>query len=31
MKYNLHDALRKIVTYYKRKHKNVKNEFLVMI
>ncbi len=24
MKYNLHDALRKVVTYYKTKHKNVK-------
>jgi len=31
MKYNLHDVLKKIVVYYKRKHKNVKNEFLVMI
>jgi len=25
MKYNLHDVLRKVPTYYKRKHKNVIN------
>ncbi len=31
MRYNQHDALKKVVAYYKRKHKNVKNEFLVMI
>ncbi len=31
MRYNLHDALRKVVAYYKRKSKNVKIEFLVMI
>jgi hypothetical protein len=31
MGYNLHDVLRKFVAYYKRKHNNVKNEFLVMI
>ncbi len=31
MRYNLHDVLRKVVTYYKRKHTNVKNEILVMI
>jgi hypothetical protein len=29
--YNLHGVLRKVITYYQRKHKNVKNEFLVMI
>jgi hypothetical protein len=27
MKYNLHDVLRKLVAYYKRKHKNVENKF----
>ncbi len=27
MKYNLNDMLRKVVAYYKRKHKNVKNDF----
>jgi hypothetical protein len=26
-----HDVLRKVVAYYKIKHKNVKNEFLVVI
>ncbi len=31
MKYNLHDVLEKIAVYYQRKHKNIKNEFLVMI
>ncbi len=31
MRYNLHDVLRKVVAYYTRKHKNVKNDFLVMI
>ncbi len=24
MRYNLHDVLRKVVAYYKRKHKNIK-------
>jgi hypothetical protein len=31
MRYNLHDVLKKFVAYYKRKHKSVKNENLVMI
>ncbi len=31
MRYNIHDVLRKDVAYYKRKHKNVKNEFLIRI
>jgi len=31
MKYNLHDVLKKVVAYYKKKHKNVKNDFMVMI
>jgi len=31
MGYILHDVLRKFVAYYKRKHNNVKNEFLIMI
>ncbi len=31
MRYNLHDVLRKVIAYYKRKHKYVKNEFLLMI
>jgi hypothetical protein len=31
MKYNLHYVLRKVVAYYKRKHINANNEFLVMI
>ncbi len=31
MKYNLHYVLRKVVAYYKRKDKNVNNEYLVMI
>ncbi len=28
---NVHDMLRKVVIYYTRKHKNVKNKILVMI
>jgi hypothetical protein len=31
MKYNLHDVLKKVITYYKRKYKVVKDEFLIMI
>jgi hypothetical protein len=31
MRYIIHDVLRKVVAYYKRKHKNVENELLVMI
>jgi hypothetical protein len=31
MRYNLDDVLRKVITYYDRKYKNAKNEFLVMI
>ncbi len=31
MRYNIHDALRKVVAYYKRKRKNVKKWNLVMI
>ncbi len=31
MRYNIHDVLRKVVAYYKRKHKNIKNKLLVMI
>ncbi len=31
MRYNLHDLLRKVVAYYKRKHKNVKNDFLIIV
>ncbi len=31
MKYNLHDVLRKFITYHNKKYKNAKNEFLVMI
>jgi hypothetical protein len=26
MRYNQHDALKKVVAYYKRKHKNVKTK-----
>ncbi len=31
MGYNVHNVLKKIVTYHTRKHKNVKCEFLTMI
>ncbi len=31
MGYNVHDVLKKVVVYYTRKHKNLKNQFLVMI
>ncbi len=31
MRFNLHDALKKVVAYYKRKHKHAKKNILVMI
>ncbi len=31
MGYNLHDVLRKVVSYNKKKHKKKLNDFLVMI
>ncbi len=31
MEYNAHDVLRKVVTYYIRKHKNFKSQFLFLI
>ncbi len=31
MGYNLHDVLKKVVAYYKRQHKNINIDFLVMI
>jgi hypothetical protein len=31
MGYNVHDVWRRIVVYYTRKHKNLKNQMLVMI
>ncbi len=31
MRYNLHDVLRKVVACHKKKHKIVKNDFLLMI
>ncbi len=30
MEYNVHNVLKKLVTYYTRKHKKFKNQFLVM-
>ncbi len=31
MGFNVHDVFRKVVAYYTRKHKKLKNQFLFMI